>query len=279
MFGITEIEAMSPELFTQFSLYINDQIGIHMPDNKRFMLQSRLQRRVRELSLDSYRDYYDFLLSAASKNDEKTIFINLVTTNKTDFFREKKHFDFMTNTLLPFLTEEGQKSFSIWSSACSSGEEPYTLAMVLDQYSQKKRPLKYNIYASDISTEVLSHAQKGIYRADLVNVIPDELKSRYFLAGNSDRGFFYKVKDEIRSNIQFQQQNLMDSRYWAPNQLDAVFCRNVLIYFEKAIKIQIISKLITHLKPGGHLFLGHTETVFGMGLPLESVAPAVYRKI
>lgn len=279
MFGIADIEAMSNQLFTRFSSYINRQIGIHMPESKRFMLQSRLQRRVRELSLPSYEAYYDLLSNSDANGEEGRIFINLVTTNKTDFFREKKHFDYMERHQLPKLMDQGLKKYKIWSAACSSGEEPYTMAMVLDHFRLQNGGPDYQIYASDISTAVLAKAEKGIYRAEVVTPIPDELRSRYFLAGSSERDFYYKVKDTVRDKVQFARQNLMDDEYRAPRDLDAVFCRNVLIYFEKEIKVEIISKLISHLKPGGILFLGHTETIFGMNLPLNPLAPAVYEKI
>jgi len=279
MFGIPDVGEMSDIEFSKFSVLINDLIGIHMPENKKYMLQSRLQRRVRDLSFETYTEYYNHLLTPKGHDDEAKLFINMVTTNKTDFFREKKHFDFLSSTLLPEFKASNNNTFKIWSAACSSGEEPYTMGIVLDQYKIKEGGVDFQIYASDISTEVLGKAEKGIYRADIVSPIPDALRSKYFLAGNNDRDFFYKVKDELKAKIKFSRQNLMADKYGIPDNLDALFCRNVLIYFEKPTKIEILTKLISHLKPGGHLFLGHTETVFGMKLPVESRVPAVYRKL
>ena len=278
VFGISDIGEMNSNDFIKFSTLINDLIGIHMPEKKRYMLQSRLQRRVRELKFETYNQYYNYLKTIDGYKKEIKIFINMVTTNKTHFFREKKHFDFLENYLLPEFLEKQEGVFNIWSAACSSGEEPYTMSMVLDQFKISNNKLNFQIYASDISTEVLNKAQKGIYRLDIINPIPDKLLSKYFLSGNDSGNFYYKVKNFIRSKIKFSRQNLINDHYTIPNNLDVVFCRNVLIYFEKDVKIQIINKLLTHLKPGGYLFLGHTETVFGMNLPVESVVPSVYRK-
>ena len=209
--------------------------------------------------------------------------IDAVTTNKTDFFREPVHFQFLTETVLPeFLAESavsGRRKFIVWSAGCSTGEEPYTLAMVLNEFAAQHPDLPYSILATDISTRVLEKASAGIYDQHLVEGIPLSLKQKYFLRSKDREKKLVRVVPGLRSCIAFQRVNLMDEHIIVPEKVDAIFCRNVIIYFERATQCKLLDRLCRSLKTGGYLFLGHSETVHGFDLPLVRIASTIYRKV
>jgi chemotaxis protein methyltransferase CheR len=277
------VRAMSPKEFDRLSGFIIDHCGIKMPPAKKIMLESRLQKRLRSLGMASFREYCEFLFDSPEGNGELVHMIDAVTTNKTDFFREPVHFQFLTETALPeFLTESAfgnRKNFTVWSAGCSSGEEPYTLAMVLNEYALPHPDFQYSILATDISTRVLEKARFGIYDQRLVEGIPLSFKQKYFLRSKDREKGLVRVVPELRSRISFQRVNLMDENLVVPEKADAIFCRNVIIYFERATQYKLLSKLCQSLRTGGYLFLGHSETVHGFDLPLVRIASTIYRKM
>jgi len=277
------VKAMTPKEFDRLSSFIMSHCGIKMPPVKKIMLESRLQKRLRNLGIPSFGEYCKFLFDSPDGAGELVHMIDAVTTNKTDFFREPGHFQFLAGTVLPqFLAENvngARRKFAVWSAGCSSGEEPYTLAIVLNEFAQQHPDFQYSILATDISTRVLEKARVGIYDQNLVADIPVSLKQKYFLRSKDKEKGLVRVVPELRTRISFQRMNLMDEHLALPEQVDALFCRNVIIYFERATQLTLLSRLCRLLRPGGHLFLGHSETVHGFDLPLARIASTIYQKV
>ncbi len=275
------VKAMSSKEFERLSDFIIEHCGIKMPPAKKIMLESRLQKRLRNLGLASFKEYCEFLFDSPEGDRELVHMIDAVTTNKTDFFREPVHFQFLMETALPeFLAESragGKNKFVVWSAGCSSGEEPYTLAMVLSEFASEHPEFHYSIMATDISTRVLEKARAGIYDQHLVEDIPLAYKQKYFLRSKDRAKRLVRIIPELRSRISFQRVNLMDEHLVVPEKVDAIFCRNVIIYFERETQYQLLIRLCRCLKRGGFLFLGHSETVHGFDLPLVRIASTIYR--
>lgn len=269
---------MSETEFTRLSDYIQRELGIKMPPAKRVMLESRLSRRLRSRSMRSFGEYIDYVFSPEGTRTELINMIDAVTTNKTDFFREADHFDYLLNTVLPTVRHVPADSFKVWSAGCSTGEEPYTLAMVLEEYRRIAPWFKWSILATDISSKVLEHALLAIYDAEKAAPVPYDYKKRYLLKSADPSKNLVRVKPALRSAIEFRRLNFMDDDYGIRTRFDVVFCRNVIIYFDRKTQERLIGKLCDHITPGGHLFLGHSETLTGMQVPLSTVAPTVYRK-
>ncbi len=273
-------EGLSDRAFKKLAEYIEAQLGIRMPDAKRIMLESRLQKRLRILGLPDYDAYLDHVFSD-SDNTELVQMIDAVTTNKTDFFREPDHFDILTSRILPkALSNPGMgRPFSFWSAGCATGEEPYTLAMVLEEFILTHPGFSYQIIASDISTQALQKAVNAIYPSERVDVVPLALKRKYLLRSKDSQKGDVRFKKEVREKIKFIRLNFMDDSYPFEGVFDMVFCRNVIIYFDRATQEKMLGRICRHLRPGGNLFLGHSETLTGMSLPLRSIAPTVYEKL
>lgn len=275
----TPIE-MTEENYATISSYIEKNVGIRLSDGKKVMMQSRLMSRLRSLGLDSFDEYIDFVFNKDASGQELIFMTNALTTNKTDFFREADHFETMNNIVLPDLIARGKKDIHIWSSASSSGEEPYTLAIVMNEYKRNhsKSFSDFDVLGTDISTEVLDKAVNAVYTDDVVAAIPLEMKKKYFLKSRDPDKRVVRVKPQLRSRCSFKRLNLMDDTWDVPPQFEIIFCRNVLIYFDKPTQERIIRHLLQHLIPEGYLFLGHSETVFGMNLPLKTIGATAYRK-
>lgn len=279
--ALLRTKKLTEETFEKMSRLIGEQIGIKMPSAKKVMLESRLQKRLRALGLDSFEEYYQHLRDSQGRSAELIEMINAVTTNKTDFFREPDHYVYLTEKILPSLKKERvgvSRPFQIWSAGCSSGEEPYTMAMVLEDFNRDQGEMLYTIDASDISMKVLNMAVGGIYALEKTENLPLEVKKRYMLKGKGNSAKKVKIKKELSRNINFFQFNLMEEHYQRKDWYDVVFCRNVLIYFERERQERIIRKLIGTLRPGGFLFLGHSESITGMTLPLETLDTTIYQK-
>jgi chemotaxis protein methyltransferase CheR len=277
------IKAMTPKEFDRLSGFIVGHCGIKMPPAKKIMLESRLQKRLRSLGMVSFKDYCDYVLGSEEGAGELVHMIDAVTTNKTDFFREPAHFQFLSETALPEFLEEasdgGRKRFLVWSAGCSSGQEPYTLAIVLNEFALQHPEFQYGVMATDISTRVLEKARQGIYDHQVIEDIPLPLKQRYFLR-SKDRGKgLVRVVPELRGRVSFERLNLMDEQFTVAEPMDALFCRNVIIYFERDTQQNLLSRLCRCLKTGGYLFLGHSETVHGFDLPLVRISSTIYRKV
>jgi chemotaxis protein methyltransferase CheR len=267
--------AITDEEFDQLRGLIYRECGISLSDSKRSLLVSRLSKRLRLLGLDTFHAYYDRLRSEPG-GEELTRLLDCITTNKTDFFREPVHFDFLRDRILPSLGAD--KRIRIWSAGCSSGEEPYTIAMTLFDGVQAPLQWEFKILASDLSTRALDKAASGVYEVERVRALPPEALKRHFLKGRGDQAGMVKVKSHLSDMIRFQRINLMDDRYPIKTPLDVIFCRNVMIYFDRPTQQQLVNKFYRYLKPGGHLFIGHSETLQWIEHPFRSVAPTIYQK-
>jgi len=274
---------LSDKHFSQLSGFIYDICGIKLPPAKKTMLEARLSKRLRALGIGSYDSYCDLLMSDGGLHQELVHMIDVVTTNKTEFFRESAHFDYLTQRLLPLLTgrscHTGRQSISIWSAGCSTGEEPYTLAMVLAEAAAAYPGLEFSILATDISVRVLEYAQRAIYERDKIAAVPKHLQKKYFLRGRNGQEGKYRIVPELRERVSFRRLNFMEDDFGMRDPVDVIFCRNVIIYFDKPTQERLLRKFYDHLGDDGYLFLGHSETIHGMRLPLVSAAPTVYRKV
>lgn len=271
---------MTDDDFIRLSSFVHSELGIKMPYPKKVMLQCRLQKRVRDLNMSSFSEYLEFVFSNEGRREEIVKMIDLVTTNKTDFFREPSHFDYLKEVVLPELCELRQKrSIKIWSAACSSGEEPYTLAIVLQEYSENLHDIDFEIFGTDISTRILQKAALGIYDSDRVSGIPERTKYKYFMRNKNPENKTVRLIPEIRSKVTFQRLNLMDDTYDVSTDFDIVFCRNVLIYFDRETQHRVINKLVSKLRMDGYFFLGHSESITNMRVPLRQIKPTIFRKI
>ena len=266
---------ITPREFEQFRDLIYQECGISLSDNKQTLLVSRLSKRLRTLELDSFQAYYD-LVAGQTEGAEFTLLLDLVSTNKTDFFREPKHFDFLREQIIPML--QPTQSIRIWSAASSSGEEPYTIAMTLYDAVSDPEQWDFKILASDISTRVLARAAAAIYEEDRVQALPKEVLERHFLKGVGDRAGMVKVKPHLTETVRFRRINLMDDTYPINAPLDLIFCRNVMIYFDRPTQAKLAAKFYRYLKPGGFLFIGHSESLQRLDQPFSPVAPTIYRK-
>ena len=269
--------------FTRLSDFIQSEYGIKMPEVKKTLLESRLQKRLRKLDIKSFKEYCDYLFSPEGMEEELPHFIDKITTNKTDFFRENEHFEYLTDQLLPSFIKNKKKEFDtlrIWSAGCSTGEEPYTIAMVVKDFLENNGlgNIRLSILATDISAEVLRIAQRAVYHEIRAVPIPFNIKKKYLLKSKSGEKKLVKIAPEIRELIQFGRLNFMDREYGIKNKLDIIFCRNVIIYFDKPTQEIILNRIISNLVPGGFFLQGHSETIQGINLPLKQVFPTVYVK-
>jgi len=271
-------DQIGPREFAQLADYIFDYAGIRMPASKRTMLEGRLRRRQRALGFDTLEAYCRHVLTDNNLDQEGIHLINAVTTNKTDFFREPVHFDFLRDVALPGLEATYLRTIRAWSVACSTGPEPYTIAMLLDQFAATRRGIAYSVLATDLDTEVLEIARRGIYPADLAEPVPAALRRKYLMESRDPARREVRVIPELRRAIAFARLNLMDEVYPVGEPMHLIFCRNVLIYFDKPTQHEVVSKLVSRLAPGGYLFLGHSESITGHELPLVPVAHTVFQR-
>jgi chemotaxis protein methyltransferase CheR len=257
--------ASSPVLadadFARLSRFIEGELGIRMPETKRVMLESRLQKRLRQLGIKDFDSYVDYIFSERGRDAELANMIDAVTTNKTDFFREAEHFDYLVQRILP---------------EASRRDGPYTLAMVLEERRAVDPAFSYRIFASDLSSRVLQKARDAVYESDHTAVVPLGYKKKYMLRSKDPASSLVRMKPEIRAKVEFARINFMDDRYPIRDRFDAIFCRNVIIYFERSVQELILRRLISHLREGGWLVLGHSETLTGMDMPVRGVAPTIY---
>ena len=272
-------DALQPRDFDRLAAYIYKECGIRLPPVKITMIEGRLRRRVRANGLSSLRDYCGWLFDGNHLEGEREHLLNAVTTNKTDFFREPKHFDYLVDTALPKMHREGVRQLRVWSAACSTGAEPYTLAMLLDAYAQDKGGPDFGILATDLDSEVLRTARRGVYPAAMLDPVPAALRNRYVMRPSDPKRGEMRIAPALRSAIGFAQMNLMDERYPVGDAMDIIFCRNVLIYFDKPTQEKVVSRLVACLRPGGLIFLGHSESIAGFQLPLRPVANTVFERV
>jgi len=250
-----------------------------LSDAKRALLVGRLARRMRELGLSSFSAYYAAVQSGGQA--EMTRLLDAICTNETHFFREGAQFDLLRDRVCDeWLSEEAagrrSRAVKVWSAACSTGEEPHSIAMVLED-RLGRLGWGIDILATDLSTKVLDQAAAGVWRAEKATPIPAHYLKSYMLKGVGPEAGKVKAGAQIRSDIRFAQVNLRDAEWPVRERFDAIFVRNVLIYFDAPTRHEVLRRLVGHLHPGGYLFLGHAEGMAGAALPLKSMMPAVYR--
>lgn len=247
------------------------------------MFQSRLQRRLRELDIYSFDEYALKLMSENGNSTEFDLLPDFISTNKTDFFREKSHFDYISEHVLPEFIKNAASTelnhIKIWSAGCSSGQEAYSIALTMEEFMRSKGfRFEYSVIATDISGRMLNAVREAIYPMEQMSEIPIELKHRYFLKSKNIIEPKVRVIKEIRKNVKLAYLNLMDNSYLFNSLFDVVFLRNTLIYFSSEVQKNVLTKVLENLKVGGYLFIGHSESLINMNLPIHSIAPSVYIK-
>jgi chemotaxis protein methyltransferase CheR len=251
---------------------------------KRVLIETRLGKRARALGLESLTAYCEYLDTEEGRRQESRQLIDAVTTHKTDYFREPGHFDYLTSTAVPELIRMCgagvRQPLVVWSSACSTGEEPYTIAMVLSEFARSVEPqtFRFTIEATDISAPVLETARMAVYSEACVQPVPPALRCAYLLRSKTPGQAQVRVVPALRAAVTFRQLNLLESDYKFSCPVDVVFCRNVMIYFDRPTQEQILGQIVQTLRPGGYLMMGHAESLNGMKLPLVQSTPTVYRK-
>lgn len=267
--------------FQKFGALIYQKTGIYLKPEKKELLNARLGKRLRACGFDSFRKYYDYVI-ADQTGEELVHLIDVVSTNFTSFFREQSHFEFLTETALPTFIKEGRdggsrKDIFFWSAACSSGEEPYTLAMVVEDFFERNPGWRFQIIATDISTRVLASAERGVYSDDRIAKVPKLFLKKYLQRGVGKSAGYVKIKENIRELITFDRLNLMEEFPWQET-LDVIFCRNVMIYFNRETQQELVNKFYDALAPGGYLLIGHSESISSLEHDFKQVDATVYRK-
>lgn len=270
MVEITEKE------FSQLADYIHKHYGIHLKKEKQSLMTARLSKVMDQLKLESFQQYYEYLVSDKTGVASATL-IDKISTNYTFFMREPAHFQYLQNTILPYMESTVKnKDLRIWSAGCATGEEPYTLALVLEDYFRNKPGWDKRILATDISAEALETASRGIYEQRQIESLPDAWKNGCFTKVDENR---YRVSDYIRNQVIFRKLNLMDSQFPFQEGFNIIFCRNVMIYFDKETTFNLVNKYYNLTKPGGYLLISHTESLSRDKTNYRYIQPGVYRKI
>lgn len=280
----SEFIEISDELFLKFGKMITERYGIKMPPEKKIMFQARLQRRLRELDIHSFDEYASRLFNDSNDSTEFVLLADFISTNKTEFFREKEHFHFLNGNIFPeYLKNSRSTQFQelkLWSAGCSSGQEAYSIGIQLEEFMRVNGVrFNYSILATDISGKMLKSAREAVYPMSQVDEIPLELKHRYFLKSKNTKDQKVKVIKDIREKVRVGYMNLMDGLYPFQMQFDIIFLRNTLIYFDPKVQLSVLIKVLDSLKTGGYLFIGHSESLINLHLPIKSIAPSVYMKI
>ncbi len=278
------LPALPPSLSAENARMLVDLVYRHsrirLGPEKQLMLTNRLRKRLHSLGLTSYEQYCGLLRSNQGREEIEQL-IDLISTNHTGFFREPEHFGFLTERilpeLLPGLVHQGCP-LRAWSAAASSGEEAYTMAVVLAEFFRAYPSVGWSLEASDISNRMLEQAARGIYKLDGQHTLPLELLRRYFERGIGPRAGTLRVKADLRGRVRFQRINLFQPEYPIPYDQHVIFCRNVMIYFDVQSREMLVRKLSSHLASGGFLFIGHSESLMGVEHGLKAVRQSVYRK-
>lgn len=255
---------------------VYDRCRIRLHEGKDMLIKARLGKHMRRLGFGTLAEYCHFLETQGDEA-EMTKVIDSLTTNFTNFLREEDHFKFMVNQALPALLMDGKKNFSLWSAASSSGEEAYTAAIYLSEFYPAESGWRWNITASDISTKVLKMAQAAVYPVDRLQAMPLEWLRKYFQKGVGQWEGHCRVKSNITERVSFRQLNLIEP-YTHSHSFEIIFCRNVMIYFDRATQEQLVQGLCSHLVPKGFLFIGHSESLNGLSLPLRCLRPSIYQR-
>ena len=274
--------SVPPALFSRFQRLILQEAGIWLGDSKSALLCGRLSRRLRALGIASLGQYYDLVVQPENQ-EERALMVDAITTNETRFFRDPRHFEFLEQRVIPRWRAEAQqgrrrKTIRLWSAGCSSGEEPYSLAMLLARHLPVEQGWNVTIFATDISTRMLAQARAGVYSVTKSTDIPEPLLRDHMLKGIEQQAGQMKVMPEIRAMVDFQSLNLARGPYPPDSHFDAIFCRNVLIYFDARTKQGAVEHLLRCLARAGLLFVGQAENLSGTNPHLRSLVPAVYAR-
>jgi chemotaxis protein methyltransferase CheR len=272
---------LADRLFGQFSELVYRECGINLHDGKKSLLQARLNKRLRITGFTSYESYFEYLTSGESR-EELVHFLDCISTNLTYFFREPQHFEFL-NKMIPEMLAAKQKErdqrIRVWSAGCSTGEEPYSLGMGVLQHLKDPDRYDFKILATDISSRVLDVAKAGIYPSEKLQRVHPDLRKQFFKkpTGNGSSADSFEVVPLLKNIVKFARLNLNES-YPFKGPFDFIFCRNVMIYFDKKTQELLIHKMSQYLVPGGYLFVGHSESLMGLNHSMKYICPAVYRK-
>lgn len=274
-------QQLSDQLFRKFSELVYQKCGINLHDGKKELLQARLNKRLRATGLRSYLDYYTWV-SSSNNNGEIIHFLDCISTNLTFFFREVKHFEFVEQVSLPELVNSKKKNHDkrirVWSAGCSTGEEPYSLAMSILSFLGDYERWDFRILATDISTRVLETAARGVYPRDRIEKVPKAFQQLYFQKRQDNDGeTIFEVSPLLKRVVAFRRLNLK-ANYPFNGPFDYIFCRNVMIYFDKKTQQDLVQRMAGYLPHGGYLFVGHSESLTGLDHPLTYVRPSIYRK-
>lgn len=264
--------------FKELSELVYTRFGIHLPPKKKDMVKVRLNKELRRLGISSFSKYLDYIRSDIKGNAASSM-INLITTNHTFFYREKEHFVYFRDVILPEMrkrVEKGDRTLRVWSAGCSSGEEPYTLAMLMmDYFGDAYKKLDAGVLATDISSKVLKIAQEGHYAEQRLSKLPPSLKKKYFFKLSDG---MLSVKPELKKEVLFKRLNLKNPKFPFKKPFDVIFCRNVMIYFDNMMREELVEKFYRHLAPGGYFFIGHSESLRQTKTLFSYIQPALYKK-
>jgi chemotaxis protein methyltransferase CheR len=273
-------DKLSAEAYELIARLVYERSRIRLGPDKQALVAGRLAKRLRQLGLGSFDEYCRLLQSGAGEKEISPL-VDAISTNHTHFFREPAHLDYLRDRVLPTYAPrliQQRAPLRVWSAACSSGEEPYTIAIVLAEYVRKHGAMAWSIEASDISTRILAQARAGIYPADRVKLPAPDLLPRYFQKGVGDNAGRYRVKEALRQAITFHQLNLLQGAYPVAPDQHVIFCLNVMIYFDQETQQQLVTRLTAQLAPGGCFIVGHSESLLGVRHALKQVGPAIYRR-
>lgn len=276
MHGALAQDIMTDAVFQRLAAFIQTYSGIQITPQKRTMVEARLHRRMRALGIAQTEEYCHRL---EADRTEVTQFINEITTNKTDFFREPIHFEFLAEHIVPAVARSGRRTINIWSAASSIGAGAYTCAMVMEDCCRHFR-MDYSILATDICTDVLETGILGRFPISMLDPIPEPQRKRYVRMPRDPKRNEFRIAPVLREKVTFHHLNLMDASYPVATDFDVIFCRNILIYFDHATQAKVLTKLCRHLRPGGYLILGHSETLRGTGLALRPMGHGtIYQRV
>jgi chemotaxis protein methyltransferase CheR len=268
---------LTNEQFERFRALVRRHAGIALRDEKKQLVCSRLSKRLRALELSSFDDYYAFVEREDPHGDELQKLLNAITTNKTNFFRESHHFELLRDELRKRSAAGALPKLRVWSAGSSTGEEAYSILMTITEALPSWDALDVRVLASDIDTNVLSVGERGVYDQRCLDDVPPELAERWLIHGTGDKAGLVRVRRELRQRAAFRQINFIADHWPLRATFDAIFCRNALIYFDQPTQVRIVDRLLTHLSPGGLLFLGHAESMAGSRADLVNLGRTSYR--
>ncbi len=279
---LNDNDKLSPKDRERIANFVDKHAGIQLPESKHALVETRLSRRKRALGFATFREYIDYVLNDKNGEEERLFLLDAITTNKTDFYREPDHFDFLRGHIMTGYTDKTLSSplYRVWSAGCSSGEEPYTLAIELSEVKRQREHFQFAIEATDISLSSLKTAQKGVYPHHRIEPVPLALRKRYFLRSKNKTNDRVMMSNELKAKVEFTFFNLLTGNY-APKQnaFNAIFCRNVMIYFDNEDRSLLTQRYADSLCANGLLFIGHAETLIDKLGQFKRVQPTIYQKV